>query len=312
MENEYSSYKSAIAQLPLRFKHILENIPGEIAKNATEIRLRSGRPIVIRCFNTVWYISKNSIAQDKISESCFVLSHENIGECFKALCAFSVHSYENYIKMGFIPLPGGHRVGISGTAICDDFSINTIKNISSLNIRIARTKKMPCDESILQLVKSNSNGIILAGEPGSGKTTVLRSIMHLFSEENLNISIVDERFEISPISNYGFCEEMPVHCDVLSGYPKHLGMLHALRSLAPDIIICDEIGSFEDVHAVKAVANAGVKIIVSMHAENLSAIKRRPQAKEILQTGAFDKIIFLCGKKTPGKIREVIHFANDV
>ncbi len=311
MNNERDSYDSAISQLPLSIRNILQSVPNDIANSATEIRLRSGRPLIIRCYNSVWYVSENSIVQDKAGENSFIISHEKINECFKALCSFSVHSYENYIKMGFVPLSGGHRVGISGTAVCDDLSINTIKNISSLNIRIARTKKLPCDEKIEQLLKEKSGGIILAGEPASGKTTVLRNIIDLLCKENLNIAIVDERFEILPVSNFGFCEKMPLHCDVLSGYPKHLGMLHALRSLAPDIIICDEIGSLEDVHAVQTVANAGVGIIVSMHGENLSAIKRRPQAKEILKTGAFDKIVFLCGKKMPGKVKEVINIANN-
>ncbi len=306
------AFNSAIEQLPSYIKNILYNVPQDIKHSACEIKLRSNRQLVIKCINQIWYVSKNSIITNEITNNSFIVSHEMLNECFKALCSFSHHTYEEYIKMGFIPLNGGHRVGISGTAVCNEDAIENIKNITTLNIRIARTRKMPCDEKIKQILYEKTNGIILAGEPASGKTTVLRNIIDIYSMQNKNVCVVDERFEILPVGTSGFCEKLPVHCDVLSGYPKHIGMLHALKGLAPDVLICDEIASKQDVKAVKIVANAGVKIIVSMHGDSLKALKRRPQARKLIKTGSFDKIIFLSGKKNPGIVKEVIELADDV
>ncbi len=310
MYKNSSAYLSAVEQLPIFIKDILKRIPEDITQSATEIRLRSDRPVIINCTSSMWYVNKNSYLSDNLTIDALILNHEKINECFKALCAYSVHSYEEYIKNGFIPILGGHRVGICGTAVYEKNIVLTIKNITSLNIRIARTKKILCDEQIIKQVNEKSTGTILAGEPGSGKTTVLRNIIDLYSKREMKIAVIDERFEILPVSTNGFCEKMPIHCDVLSGYPKHIGMIHALRSLAPDIILCDEIGSFEDVHAVENVANAGVFMFVSMHGDSLCQILKRPQAKALIKTGAFEKIIFLQGKTNPGKVREVVSLVD--
>lgn len=101
-------------------------------------------------------------------------------------------------------------------------------------------------------------GLLIAGAPGSGKTTLLRAVLAELSAAGRKTAVVDERFEIAPVEQSGFCTRLPQHCDVLSGYPKHIGMQHALRALAPDVIVCDEVGAMEDIAAITQAANAGV------------------------------------------------------
>ena len=103
-----------------------------------------------------------------------------------------------------------------------------------------------------------------------------------------------------------FCTRLPQHCDVLSGYPKHIGMQHALRALAPDVIVCDEVGAMEDIAAITQAANAGVGLVVTIHAPDAETLRRRPQYTALLQTGAFRHVAFLKGKETPGRISEVV------
>ena len=119
-------------------------------------------------------------------------------------------------------------------------------------------------------------------------------------------AVVDERFEIAPVEQSGFCTRLPQHCDVLSGYPKHIGMQHALRALAPDVIVCDEVGAMEDIAAITQAANAGVGLVVTIHAPDAETLRRRPQYTALLQTGAFRHVAFLKGKETPGRISEVV------
>ncbi len=63
------------------------------------------------------------------------------------------------------------------------------------------------------------------------------------------------------------------HTDVLCGCPKSEGIILALRSLSPEIIICDEIG--RDYEAVEQCLFCGVKLIASAHAESVAELKRR-------------------------------------
>ncbi|MEG2930714.1 MAG: ATPase, T2SS/T4P/T4SS family, partial [Ruthenibacterium sp.] len=286
-------------------------VPETMAAAVTEVRLRSGRPVVLSTAGGSVLVRNDGYPTSERTGTLLCTSHSMLEACFHAVCAYSVHSYQGCIAQGFVPLSGGHRAGVCGTAICAENGMETLKNVTSLNIRIARTALLHCDARIADILLHKKGGLILAGEPGSGKTTVLRAMLFALSEQGVKAAVVDERFEIAPVEQSGFALEMPLHCDVLSGYPKHIGMLQALRSLAPDVLLCDEIGSFEDVHAIEQAANAGVRMVVTLHGTNLQALRQRPQARAVLETGAFDFAVFLHGKKTPGEVREVLNLATD-
>ncbi len=310
MNKSAQAFYDAIGQLPKFLSTVLCKVPDNIAENITEVRLKSNRPILLNTSCESLFITREGIVSANFAINSLCTSHLDIEECYKAICSYSVHSHHPHIIQGFVPLRGGHRVGIGATAVYTNDEIDTLKNITSLNMRIARTNITVCDSELLDILAKGSFGIILAGEPGSGKTTMLRSLMHALSKLGKNVSVIDERFEIAPVSSIGFSSNIPLRCDVLSGYPKHLGMIHALRSLAPDVILCDELGRVEDANAVSKAANSGVSLVVTMHADSISALKRRPQAKAVLDTGAFEYVVFLKNRQKPGKVREVINLAN--
>ena len=158
----------------------------------------------------------------------------------------------------------------------------------------------------MKYASNNIRNILIAGHAGSGKTTLLRAVLAELSAAGRKTAVVDERFEIAPVEQSGFCTRLPQHCDVLSGYPKHIGMQHALRALAPDVIVCDEVGAMEDIAAITQAANAGVGLVVTIHAPDAETLRRRPQYTALLQTGAFRHVAFLKGKETPGRISEVV------
>ncbi len=216
------------------------------------------------------------------------LSMKNIQNIFAAFCEFSVHAYKNEICEGFITYEGGIRIGICGTAIYENEKITGIKDISALNVRIpheitgSATKLMPYE---------NNSSILIIGPPCSGKTTVLRDFSRKASEKR-HICIIDERMEIS-----GTYRGIPYFdigsCTVLNGFIKKDGIKSAVRSMAPDIIICDEFGDEKDISSALFAMKSGVKIVASMHAFDEIDFFTKPFVDEIIKFKIFDYYAFL-------------------
>lgn len=311
------SFYDAAAHLPPQFSAVLQQVEPDFAQQITEIRLRSGRPVVLTTarenllvdgagcvVNAQSCAQQTASGEKQYAKSWLRTSHAELAECLSALCGYSVHSFSECIARGFVPVPGGHRAGVCGMALTECGELSAVKNITSINLRVARTARQTCDPALIRLLEGRGS-LVLAGEPGSGKTTLLRAAIRFLCESGRRVAVVDERFELEPVEQAGFTTPMPLHCDVLSGYPKHTGMLHALRSLAPEVLVCDEIGGMEDVRAVEQAANSGVRLLVTLHGETRETLLRRPQARALLETGAFSDLVFLEGRSAPGKIREV-------
>ena len=77
-----------------------------------------------------------------------------------------------------------------------------------------------------------------------------------------------------------------------------------VRSMAPEIITCDEIGSKQDVQAINYAVCSGVKGIFTAHGGNIEEINLNPELAELLKNNIFEKIIFL-DVKQKGKIAKV-------
>ena len=113
----------------------------------------------------------------------------------------------------------------------------------------------------------------------SGKTTVLRDLARLIGEHH-RVSLIDSRGELAAVSDGTPCLDIGRNTDVLNGYPRYEGMTTALRTLSPEVIICDEIGS--DFDAVEQCLNCGVKLVATVHAGSLSELARRTETAKLL------------------------------
>lgn len=283
------------------------NLPLEIKARAQEIRLRSGRPIVLSLPDGPVFMTStgNPIFSPRTGLLC--ADRHNIAEAFRIICDCSVHSHQREIQNGFVTLRGGHRAGICGTAVTDGGFISNIRDISSINLRIARDIKGAAND-IVQVIEfgGHISGTLVFGPPGCGKTTVLRDLARQLSTgihgRLYRVAVIDERGEIAatyqgqPQNDLGPC------CDVLDGYPKGDGIMQAVRCLSPDIVICDEIGGEEDAKAVELSLNAGVTVIASAHAGSISELMARPQTSKLIATGAFQRAVCLSGRENPGVI----------
>lgn len=258
--------------------------PGGISKLA-EIRLRTGR-----CACAVTLDGKMLSCSD-------VFTQEDITACFLELCRNSVHSFAREIAEGYITLPGGHRVGFCGTAAVQDGKLMALRDISSLNIRFAREVKGCAQELYERVFTDGLCSLIVAGKPLSGKTTMLRDLARIAGGSH-RVCVVDTRGELAAVHDGVPALDIGENTDVLNGYSKADGIMCALRSLSPEIIICDEIG--DDAGAVRQCVNCGVKLVVSAHAASICELRRRPGISELIPY--FEKAALL-GER--GKLLEV-------
>ena len=297
-------YEQAIGSLGRDLYDRLKNIPENIQKNIREICIRAGKPIIFICQNDYLFLRKDGNLTRNINVPLQLATKDDIKNSIKNMCNNSVYSYDDEIKNGFITLNGGHRVGLCGTAVLNNNNIiANIRDISTLNIRIARQIYSSADE-FLQIIENKFKGIVLAGAPASGKTTILRELARKFSLSCKKVSVIDERNELSGTYE-GLAQNDLGFCDILNRYPKVDGLTQAIRSLSPDIMICDEIGAETDILAIQQAVHAGVRLVVSIHAADVSDFLKRRQCRDLLQTEAFDIIALMAGKNEPGKISAV-------
>lgn len=239
----------------------------EPLSGVAEIRIRAGRPAV--CV----------LVSGKMNACSEPFSAREISDVFAEICRYSVYSFENDIAQGFVTLNGGHRVGICGTCVYKNGRIETIRDISGLNIRIAHEVK-GCAEPLSEMVFSDKpRSLLLGGAAMSGKTTVLRDLARKLSEK-YRVSVIDSRGEISAPIKGAPSFDIGLNTDALCGCGKTDGILMALRTLSPEIIICDEIG--DDEKAIEQCAYCGAKIIASAHAGDFGELSSRPSTRGIL------------------------------
>ena len=167
------AFYHAASQLPGAVSQALMRIPPRWAGDITEIRLRSGRPVSLSTPSGARFVSIDGGWREKPDTGVLSTPHALVQNCFQAICGYSVHSFADCIANGFVPLPGGHRAGVCGTAFVDGSGTFTLKNITSINLRVARTGLCACDAVLRPLLCAPGVGLLIAGAPGSGKTTLL-------------------------------------------------------------------------------------------------------------------------------------------
>ena len=299
-------YYQAIGRLPQPLRARLAALPPGQAPRVREIRLRSGRPVELRG-EVFWYPGPGESDFSARPEGSPALTHRQLQECFFALCGQSVHSCAPELRQGFVTLPGGHRVGVAGVPVRDEQGrIDGFKTVSSLALRIARRPAETLPAELQAALAEGSQGLLLAGPPGSGKTTLLRAAAGWLSEAGRTVAVVDERCELFPCGMQGFAFPPPARCDVLSAWPKAQGILQAVRTLGPEIVLCDELGDGEEVRAVEEGLHAGVRFLLTVHAGREEDLRRRPQLRALAATGAFDRLVLLESGLAPGRVRRVV------
>lgn len=270
----------------------------KVMDETTEIRLRSDSPVVL-CghYGSSLITPSGELTAD--TQVCLYSPSAAVTDTFNRLCGYSIHSHQNSIVNGFITVRGGHRAGIAGTAVRgSDGRVQSVRDISCVNIRIARECPTAAEEFVKRVFGGTLRSVIIAGPPSSGKTTMLRDIARRISrvgEKSCKVTVIDEREELAAVRG-GVCGfDVGINTDVLNSYPKGEAVSTAIRTMSPDVIICDEVSEPGELAAISAGANAGVKFILSVHASGYTELIRRKQVEYLISTYGFEKVVLLKG-----------------
>ncbi|WP_156816993.1 stage III sporulation protein AA [Salsuginibacillus kocurii] len=268
-----------------------------------EIRLRVGQPI--ECVSH----ESSRLLGGREPKGLYLFNRTDANHLLNQLSRYSVYAYEEEIRQGFLTIAGGHRVGLSGKARIVDGQVQTLQDISSFNIRIAKHVELDTSKLYPYLYNQRWMQTVIVGSPGSGKTTLLRELARMAStgSNSLNISpkrtvIVDERSELAASIDGVPSFDLGRRIDVLDRCPKAEGMMMMIRSMNPDVLVVDEIGRAEDAEALNEATMAGVSVFCSVHGSSFSDVKKRPVMRSLFNDKVFDRILFL---STPRNRRQV-------
>lgn len=300
--NIFEPFDSATYILGEKIYNILKRTPSSFKKSVQEIRIRTQKEIILQTASGAYFVDENSNISPQNLKNSLKITKADLSEIFNRLCNYSIYSYQNELKNGFITIKGGHRVGICASALYNQGKLAGVRDISSLNIRIARDIKGAA-ENLFKKLDIAKGKVLIYGRPSSGKTTILRDIARKLSTSMKKVCIIDQRGEIAAQFN-GISQNDIGFCDVLNGYEKSDGMMLAIRSLSPDIIICDEISTVKEASAMVQCLNCGVNIITTIHADNLKELEQRDQYKILTNHNVIDFLVELSAM-SPCKINKI-------
>ncbi len=117
--------------------------------------------------------------------------------------------------------------------------------------------------------------------------------MEQIKYKGITVGVVDERGEIASMYKGIPQNDVGVRTDVLDNVPKWLGMQMMIRSMAPKVIVADEIGNRKDVEAINYAVCCGIKGIFTVHGKNMEDIKLNPEISKLINAHIFERLIFL-------------------
>ena len=245
-----------------RVRRILEEMDLDFS-DIHEIRLRAGAPLQMICRGREFFPDEGGRASR--AGGGVYMTERDLRETMEYIGNYSLYAYEDEIRQGYLTIQGGHRVGIAGKTVMEDGKIKGISHISCINLRIAHSVE-GCADPVMPYLweKGEFCHTLIVSAPRCGKTTLLRDVIRQISDgdsrhKGLTVGVVDERSEIAGACRGVAQNRLGIRTDVLDGCPKAEGMMMLIRSMSPDVVAVDEIGTAEDLHALESVLNCGCR-----------------------------------------------------
>lgn len=290
-------YYSVVDALPSPLSDELKRLDRALAPTIQEIRLRENQPA---CFTVQGKLIPCAQYLPVAKLVCHI-SKKQLQDCFLRLCQYSVYAYEEELRQGFFTIRGGNRIGVAG-----NYGPGGLANVRSLNLRVARWLTCELPVHVQDYLASGNGGLLVAGAPGSGKTTFLRTLVRFLSKSDEIVCVVDERGELMEAESCKLSDGYTAHCDVYTRCSKAQGICMALRCMNPRYIVCDELGTSADTAAVEQGIASGACFLASVHCDSPAALHRKPQLARLCATGAFSAVVFLDGRQKPGTVAKWI------
>lgn len=262
------------------FQEILDVLPARYQSlrlgAVSEIRLRAGQAA--------------SVLEDgKERRLPGIVRQEELDGILQRATGQSVYASFDTLRQGFVTLPGGHRIGICGSAVMKNGAVSGFQAISSLCIRIARDIRM--DEG--KLFSKLTGSALIIGPPGAGKTTLLRSCIRALSGSGQRVCVADERGELGGVCAGQAQFDLGPQTDILTGAGKCEAMMMLLRTMDPQWIAADEITAREDISAMEQISYCGVHLLATAHAKDADELAARPLYRELLRLRLFQMLFVL-------------------
>ena len=275
-----------------------------------EIRLRVNAPLIVIYQGQEYFLTREGEFSREESQGCFVRA-EDLKETMEYVSSYSMYAFEEEIRQGFITIQGGHRVGIAGKTVLEGDRIKSVKYISYMNLRLSHQIK-GCASPILPYIIKNGRicHTLIISPPRCGKTTLLRDLIRQISSGSsympgVSVGVVDERSEIGG-SYQGIPQnDLGIRTDVLDCCPKAEGMMMLIRSMSPEVVAVDELGDYEDIHAIESVIHCGCKLFATVHGSSIEDIKRKPLMQRLVRERIFERYIVLHHQDRAGRVKAI-------
>ncbi len=291
---------------PVNIRRLFENFDAAFWNKLTSIRITVNSPVIIETQKFNSYLGINGVSYRV--DNCYKATQNDINSIFELVTNSSIYTYSRYVNEGYITLSGGNRVGIVGNCVVTHGKITSVGEIYSLNFRVAHEKigsSLPVINSIYKNGKINNS--LIVSPPGCGKTTLLRDVARFLGTyescgQIIVCALVDERYELGCARGGVKSFDIGNNNFLISGCPKSVAIPLITRSMAPDVIIVDEMCDENDYIAAQYAKNSGCKIIASVHGEDENV----NELENIKGNNFFDTTIVLSRRKGVGTIEKIL------
>ena len=287
--------------MPTELQGVLRMLPLD---RVYELRLRANCPIVACVAGRGFYLNDAGLTSEVNGAIC--VSRTDLETIVHKASNYSIYAVNEQLKQSFITIRGGLRIGICGELVTERGQVGTIKNVTSLNIRVPHQIKGCSYPALPYIFREGAlpYKTLIVSPPGAGKTTFLRDLAWQLSDKYsfLNTLILDERGEIAA-SHLGEVQlDVGVGTDVLTGGGKAYGFENGIRSMRPDIIITDEIATRDDIDMIKLATRSGVCVFASVHAGGVEELRNKPFFRDLVETQVFERYVVLAVRESAGVV----------
>ena len=245
-------------------------LPGELR----EIRVRADRPTVL-------------VAADRVVSLDWSPGQHQVEALAEALAEHGLCARTEETRQGYVTLRGGHRMGLCGRVYSRN-GVRQLAAVGSVCVRIAgewpgtADRLMPC----LKRGQTPQSALVI-GPPGSGKTTLLRDAARQLSQEACQVALIDERGELAACVDGVPQLDVGPSTDVLDGCPKAQAVPWLIRSMAPQVIVTDELADETDAACVLDTIACGIAVLASAHGASMQEVASRPAMAALMARRAF-------------------------